>query len=473
MAKKNVIATIITMVMLLAGGTFGADWTGAVNDNWDEAGNWSTNAVPTINDAANFYNGTAIMYSGDHEAKDFFITQLGTSTGDISVTFKSGSSLSISPHHFYLGYYTGPYSSIANIESGAIINVAGSIVVGVYGSKARLNLAGEMNAGAFSINGVNTIVNFASTGMLIVTGDSTAVFADTSSWIQEGLLRIEGKTINDAGWPGFNAQYDAENNITTITAGAGSPGPSAASWTGAVSDDWNVAGNWDVDEVPGWNTSVTIGTGTCVIYSGNVTVKDFTAFANYSGSGNVSITVKNGASLSSSWNIDLGYFGGTETVYFTVEQGASATAGWMFNTRRPGITYTTIGGTLNALGSTSDYGIDISATTIIDFAATGKLISKGNMVETFNVWALPENNQFRDRGIGADDPQWGSTYGVVAAYDYTSNTTRLTSVAGPICDSTYRLPGDENMDCTVDFEDFALMAQNWMICAWDPQEACQ
>ncbi|UCF16500.1 MAG: hypothetical protein JSW59_03390 [Phycisphaerales bacterium] len=35
-----------------------------------------------------------------------------------------------------------------------------------------------------------------------------------------------------------------------------------------------------------------------------------------------------------------------------------------------------------------------------------------------------------------------------------------------------RLPGDINGDCKVDFDDFALMASNWLECHLEPQEAC-
>ena len=35
-----------------------------------------------------------------------------------------------------------------------------------------------------------------------------------------------------------------------------------------------------------------------------------------------------------------------------------------------------------------------------------------------------------------------------------------------------RLPGDINGDCKVDFDDFTLMAANWLECHLEPQEAC-
>jgi beta propeller repeat protein len=35
-----------------------------------------------------------------------------------------------------------------------------------------------------------------------------------------------------------------------------------------------------------------------------------------------------------------------------------------------------------------------------------------------------------------------------------------------------RVPGDVNGDCKVDFDDFTIMAANWLECQLEPQEAC-
>jgi hypothetical protein len=472
MSKISLAVISMAVALCLPGNVLAANWTGTVSDNWGVTGNWSTNAVPTLADTVFITTGNAVVYSGTALAKDFTMYTNNPSTTDISLTIKSGAKFLVTPYNLDLGYYGGTHKVIFTVETGADVNVAGYFNTRRPGL-TQTNLSGTVNAGNIDISAA-TKINFTTTGKMIIHANVVANFLDTSSWITEGLITINGVSYGQAGWPGFMAVYDAANKKTTITVATAAAGPDTAVWTGAVSNDWNVAGNWNGGLVPGWNTSVTVPTGTCVVYSGAVQVKDFTAMAN-GGTGDVHVTVKNGATFNSSWNIDLGYIGGSDTVYFTVEQGASATAGWTFNTRRPGKTYTTVGGTITALGATTETGVDISSATIIDFATTGKLIAKGNMVDIFNDWALPSNNQFRDRGIDATNPGWGTTYGVVAAYAYDQalNTTRLTSIAGPVCDAVYRLPGDENKDCKVDFKDFAVMAKNWMVCAWQPQEACQ
>lgn len=465
--------TFILMSLAIASSAFAwnYEWTGNTSDDWNVASNWNVNEVPTAaGPAVYIYKGNAVIYSGTAYARDFTMYTNTPTSSNISLTIKNGATLSVAPYNIDLGYYGGAYKVIFTVENGAK-----AIAQGAFNTRraglTQTNLAGTIEAVNIDISAA-TKINFTTTGKMIIHNDSVSKFLDTSSWITEGLVTINGISYGQPGWPGFSALYDGGTNTTTITVAGTSAGPASAIWTGAVSNDWNNAGNWDVGQLPGWNTSVTIPKGNCIIYSGNVQVKDFTAMAN-GGFGDVRVTIKNGASLGSSWNIDLGYLGGTDTVYFTVEQGASATAGKLFNTRRAGNTYTKVGGTITAQGAESETGMDISAVTIIDFNTTGKIIAKGNMVDTFNNWALPSNNQFRDRGKGATDPGWGTTYGVLAAYDHVSNTTRLTSVAGPICDSIYRLPGDENMDCDVNFKDFAVLAENWMVCGWDIQEMCQ
>jgi hypothetical protein len=447
------------------------DWVGATSNDWAVASNWNVNEVPQVpGPGVNITTGNVVIYSGIANASDFTMYTNVPTTADISLTIKSGASLAVSTYNIDLGYYGGSYKVIFNVENGATASCPGYFNTRRPGL-TQTNLAGTIDAGHIDIS-TATKINFTTTGKMIIHENVVAKFLDTSSWITEGLITINGISFGQAGWPGFSAVYDAPTNKTTITVATAPAGPDTATWTGAVSNDWNVAGNWSGGIIPGWNTSVTVAKGTCIIYSGIVQIKDFTGMAN-GGNGDVHITVKSGASLNSSWNIDLGYLSGSDTVYFTVEQGASATVGWLFYTRRPGNTYTTVGGTITAVGATTETGMDISSATIIDFTATGKIIAKGNMVDTFNTWALPGNDAFRDRGVGTTNPAWGTTYGVLAVYDQASNTTRLTSIAGPICDAVYRLPGDENMDCVVDFEDFAVMAQNWMVCAWQPQEACQ
>jgi len=51
---------------------------------------------------------------------------------------------------------------------------------------------------------------------------------------------------------------DAGGNWSTVQHASFNPGSTSRTWTGAVSDDWNLAGNWSPAGVPGWNDDVLI-----------------------------------------------------------------------------------------------------------------------------------------------------------------------------------------------------------------------
>lgn len=221
-------------------------------------------------------------------------------------------------------------------------------------------------------------------------------------------------------------------------------------WQGSVNDDWSNGQNWDMwwggggmwvqGYVPGAGDNVGVTQGSVVIYSGNQTCNDYSQYSNhgvnYAGepgaigggaySGNVTMTVKSGASFSvTPYNLDLGYFTGPGKVILNVEKGATVSAAGYFIGGRAGDHLINLAGTIY---SSDSFGI--SGASIFDFASTGKLIITGDWKYYFDTyWS---GTLVLDRGIGKTDPRWGTTYGINANYDAASNVTTITSIPEPV-----------------------------------------
>jgi PEP-CTERM motif len=236
-------------------------------------------------------------------------------------------------------------------------------------------------------------------------------------------------------------------------------GSASAAWTGAVSDDWADAGNWD-SGVPTAATAVTLLDNASLpdvtIYSGtNAEVADFTMFANFDVGGNQSLTVKSGASLHSFLNFDLGFFGGPETVTLNVEDGATVTVDGAYPGGRPGPNTTNLAGTLTT-GNFFMGGSDL-----IDFAATGVLIASGDTspalgmlyADLIPLWI--DAGLITDRGVTSSDPGWGVTNGIKFVFDPIADTTTLTSIG------VVSLTGDLDGDGFVGIADLNIVLGNW------------
>ncbi len=143
----------------LAGGMFGLlmaatpstvsaqTWTGAVNSDWAEPGNWSSNAVPGVNDVPNILFGAL--------ANQPVITTNQT----VNTTVLAAGSLTVS----------ATLNSIVNATGGRLLVTAGGRVNGVVTVSADGSNAGAIDSRLFTVNG-GTFTNTGTLGQLNVTG---------------------------------------------------------------------------------------------------------------------------------------------------------------------------------------------------------------------------------------------------------------------------------------------------------------
>lgn len=154
-------------------------------------------------------------------------------------------------------------------------------------------------------------------------------------------------------------------------------------WTGAAgTDDYSTGNNWfnpspyNTSFPPDPGSSLTIGdtttTADVVMYSGSSTINDFAAYANSGPGGDTSFTIKSGASLHSTNNFDLGYYGGAETVTFTLEESATLDVDGYFGGGRPGPHTAHIYGTVNTAI------LSIGGADFIDFGSSGVIVTSGD-----------------------------------------------------------------------------------------------
>ena len=230
---------ICLMVLLFLTGSvygYGLYWTDPnANDDWatgDWGLEWAGTWIPGYGwDAGNntlITNGSSVINSGAYIVSDFTmhtnhggfvfdvpVTELPANTADIMLTVKSGASLH-SNANFDLGYFAGAGAVIVNVEAGGTVTVDGYFLGGRPGSHT-INLAGTVTGGNIGMS-TATLIDFDSTGVLIIAGDLVSSFADSSSWIQEGLITDRGVAWGDAGWGtthGLAAAFDGVN--TTVT----------------------------------------------------------------------------------------------------------------------------------------------------------------------------------------------------------------------------------------------------------------
>ncbi|HBG25654.1 MAG: hypothetical protein A2Y10_16070 [Planctomycetes bacterium GWF2_41_51] len=237
--KMAIMLKVFVLLMFLgtAGNLYGYGlyWQGPENGDWASAGNWALEWAGTLysnytyedNLAANVLNGSSVINSGVKTVSDFMMaTNHGeisfggnvasaATSEDITLTINNGATLH-STSNFDLGYYSGSGAVIVNVEQG------GSIITDGYflGSRSGLhtiNLAGNIEVGGnFGISGA-TIIDFASTGSLVIAGDWKYYF---DAYWSGTVVLDRGVGNTDPGWGttyGIIADYDSGTNTTTVT----------------------------------------------------------------------------------------------------------------------------------------------------------------------------------------------------------------------------------------------------------------
>lgn len=252
-------------------------------------------------------------------------------------------------------------------------------------------------------------------------------------------------------------------------------------WAGPADGNWAASNTWKLE----WggvlyspytyedNINTYLVNGSCILYSGNRTVADFTMFSNHgdiyiNGSlasaattDDVILTVKNGANLHSNSNFDLGYFEGDGTVILNVEPGAIVSSYGYFPGSRPGYNIVNLGGTI------SIYTLSLNAASHIDFGSDGCLfIVGGAAVEDIDTWVQAGN--ITDRGIAYGQAGWGTTYGIIATYNAAINRTIAISRGGMINAGDYGSFNDTSISAALiaigaEYKTLYLASGTWQI----------
>jgi hypothetical protein len=158
--------------------------------------------------------------------------QVNAQLGTAPLGAGNGSLFSASPYPL-TGSLGGAVTKV--YDGGAGISLAGATAVGLSGG-----LFGETSG---SLSGLGHLSNVnVGTGKAVSTSGATLVALDAN------------------GKPTYGYIYSGSGNIGTVTPMA------QATWTGAVSNAWNVSSNWDVSPFNGNVLSVFIPTGASVVY---------------------------------------------------------------------------------------------------------------------------------------------------------------------------------------------------------------
>jgi hypothetical protein len=168
---------IFTLVFfwVLATQSHAQTWTGAVNERWDVAGNWNTNAVPAT-------NGTVIIPGTLQAGRPWPRMFADVSIGNF--TMQSGSQLN-----------TGGFNILLNNTSGATISITGSTITNPVPANTTTITTGEGLLGTQNINGSTFNGHF---HFVVRSTNGNAAFYEASSapntW--NGNLTVTARNSN-------------------------------------------------------------------------------------------------------------------------------------------------------------------------------------------------------------------------------------------------------------------------------------
>ncbi len=262
--------------------------------------------------------------------------QKPVSTGNVTRTFEVGDSL----------YYTPATVAIPNVTT------AGNLLTGVTATDHPNISSSTLNAG----RSLNRYWSFTNTGIVFTTATATL------NWTATDV---------DAGANTTNFKVSAYNGSTWTTQTTVSPQPTSIqatgltnlnvalavgeitgenTWTGAVSINWFVTGNWSANALPASTTNVviptgvtnypTVGTGTAT--TANITIQSGASLTVSAGTlqiygaitNNGTFTATNGTiemSGSTAQTIPAGTFSGNTILNLTVNNTAGVTLGGGLN----------------------------------------------------------------------------------------------------------------------------------------------
>lgn len=239
--RRNTTAALVAAA--LATPVSGANilWTGAVNDNWHDAANWSTNGVPTVND-------TVVLAGGSPRL-----------TGDAYI----GSLLLNSPQSTAI--FDGP-----NGYGGHQLFVAGGSIIHTAAAYPQINILAQVrlaNNTVVDVQGdrelhLRSLTNGTLVGMpsLTKTGSGTLRLGSATSNLLNGNISVGGGTLELSGGSIGAGNVTVANNATlhvsssrlqanVAVSGAGYGGMGAIRGSGTIDGNVTLSGNTSIDDI--------------------------------------------------------------------------------------------------------------------------------------------------------------------------------------------------------------------------------
>ena len=139
---KKIITALAVVALATTGMAADTEWTGAIDNDWSTAGNWS-NGVPGAADTAYVDSGTPSITSGPNQISYLFLgSSSGTTTADISADLTVTANTSMG---------TGASDSTINQTAGNVVfgtTGASRMWLGKASGQTTYNLSGGMLSSA-------------------------------------------------------------------------------------------------------------------------------------------------------------------------------------------------------------------------------------------------------------------------------------------------------------------------------------
>lgn len=268
-------------------------WTGAVDGNWSNAGNWSTNAIPTSSQVATFNSNPSnpvLTLGGAHTIdgisftsgatnginlgtfNDYVLTLDGGAGTDINIQAGSGahtihSALNITGTHSWANASSNVFTAAGNVSFGTTALTftnagSGGWVLGSTDAIIRNNNAGDLtltvgNSGAakdLTLNGTVYITNSS-------TGRTFRIAPAADSIVDINAVLANGDGVTGTGGSGFLIG-NTSGNTGTVNLNATKTYTGTTTINNGATLNVNAAitnvGTWDIDGgTVNWNVTNT------------------------------------------------------------------------------------------------------------------------------------------------------------------------------------------------------------------------
>jgi fibronectin-binding autotransporter adhesin len=398
-SRAALLGLALAPVLAFSSGAIAVDWTGAVNSDWNEAGNWAGGALPAGANATVVTNTAGpgvfpvVSVTPTFTPVDL---QVGWSAGPARLDHTGGTLATGEGNWFLLGILgsqaTYNLANTATTGGSATGFGMGTGSLNVGGSAQNGNLLAGLDAGTVSTINVNTSGTLAAGGIFVgTTGASGAMNVDNGNVSVLGELQIGGSFYGQGAGTSTYKQTGGNVTANIFSMARGSNNAAAMSVTATISGgtlntrQWftlgfagsaantavfnNNGGTINVNTNGGGNMELAVfdtTTNTFNANSGNLNVMNsgsiiYGAGGNHTGvstfnhnGGNVTFYADNGVTVGGTGGVVLGTGGSTGTYIYNLN-GGTLTAS-KIQQGSPGAN-----GTFNFNGGTVKAGADASS----------------------------------------------------------------------------------------------------------------